>query len=71
MTEQDKKRLEVTNIIEPVLLTKLHIGNVGRSGISGMNNLVGMVCIDYKLNPKDIKDFKVAIKIIEDCVYRN
>jgi hypothetical protein len=62
---------EVTNLIEPVLLTKLHIGDIGKSKVSDLTTLLGLLAITYGLKLNRVSDFRVAVKLLEDSVRNN
>lgn len=62
---------EVTNIIEPVLLTKRHLGVIGKTKVSAMLPTMKLVALQYGLNLKKVADFRLTVKLIEDCVILN
>lgn len=62
---------EVTNIIEPVLLVKSHIGNIGKSSLSDLAPIIKLVCAEWGLRANRVRDFRVAVKIIEESVIKN
>lgn len=62
---------EVTNLIEPVLLTKLHIGEIGKANVSDLAPLLGLMAVPYGLKLNRVSDFRVAVKLLEDSVRNN
>lgn len=62
---------EVTNLIEPVLLTKLHIGEIGKAKASDLTPILGLMAVSYGLKLNRVSDFRVAVKLLEDSVRNN
>jgi len=62
---------EVTNLIEPVLLTKLHIGAIGKTKASDLTSILGLMAVPYGLKLNRVSDFRVAVKLLEDSVRNN
>lgn len=68
---KDQQKKEVTNLIEPVLVLKPHIREIGQNKLSDMTPLLGLVAATYQLNLSRTIDFKIAVKIIEESVFKN
>jgi hypothetical protein len=69
--EDNNKHREVTNFIEPVLLTKLHIGRIGKSNVSDLMPLLSVIACEWRLKLNRVRDFRVAVKILEESVIKN
>jgi hypothetical protein len=66
-----KNKEEVINIIEPVLLTKLHMINLSKQPLSSLLPCLGLIASSYNLNLSNGSDFRVCVKILEDSVIKN
>ena len=62
---------EVTNIIEPVLLTKIHIDKIGRATLSDQLPLLEQIAVEWKLKLNRMSDFRIAVKILEQSAQKN
>lgn len=62
---------EVTNIIEPVLLTKLHMINLSKQPLSSLIHCLELIALSYNLNLRNGRDFRVCVKILEDSIIKN
>lgn len=67
----DKKQKEVTNLIEPVLLTKLHIGLIGKAKLSDLMPSLKVVASQFNLKLNRVSDFRVAVKFVEEQSHLN
>jgi hypothetical protein len=59
------------HFIEPVLLTKLHIMKIGKLKLSQTLPTLQLIAIQYNLKLNRVSDFRVAVKIMEDCIIKN
>lgn len=59
------------SLIEPILLTKIHVYELSKKPLSSLMPCLKIISIKYNLNLALSKDFKVAVKILEDCVIKN
>jgi hypothetical protein len=62
---------EVTNLIEPVLITKQHLREIGKSKVSDLMPILKLIAIDWRLKLHRMSDFRVAVKILEEQVHKN
>lgn len=66
-----EKYNEVTNLIEPILLTKSHIGAIGKSTVNSNMTVLKLIAFEWKLKLNRVSDFRVAVKILEEQVHKN
>ena len=59
------------SFIEPVLLTKLHIMNIGKLKLSQILPTLKIVAVNYNLKLNRVSDFRVAVKLLEDSIIQN
>ena len=59
------------HLIEPVLLTKLHIMNIGSLKLSQVLPTLKIVAVNYNLKLNRVSDFRVAVKLLEDSIIQN
>ena len=69
--KENKKYLEVTNLIEPVILVNPQIQVVGKCRITDLTPILNIVSYNWNLQLNKVNDFKVAIKILEDAIRKN
>jgi hypothetical protein len=59
------------HFIEPVLLTKLHIMKIGKLKLSQTISILKLISLQYNLKLNRVRDFRVAVKIMENCIIKN
>lgn len=59
------------SIIEPVLLTKNHVMLLGKKKVSELMPTLKIISAQYNLKLNNVRDFRVAVKILEDCIIKN
>jgi len=59
------------SLIEPVLLTKLHIMKIGSLKLSQVLPSLKIVAVNYNLKLNRVSDFRVAVKLLEDSIIQN
>jgi len=59
------------SLIEPVLLTKLHILNIGSLKLNQVLPSLKIIAVNYNLKLNRVSDFRVAVKLLEDSIIQN
>jgi hypothetical protein len=59
------------SLIEPVLLTKLHILNIGSLKLNQVVPSLKIIADNYNLKLNRVSDFRVAVKLLEDSIIQN
>ena len=59
------------SLIEPVLLTKLHILNIGSLKLNQVLPSLKIISVNYNLKLNRVSDFRVAVKLLEDSIIQN
>ena len=62
---------EVTNIIPTVLLTKLYVQDIAKAKASELTDVLNLIAAEWKLKLSDARDFRVAVKILEQFTIQN
>ena len=59
------------SLIEPVLLTKLHILNIGSLKLNQVLPSLKIIAVNNNLKLNRVSDFRVAVKLLEDSIIQN
>lgn len=59
-----EKRLQVTNMVEPIIIANILKAKVGRSKISDFAPILSAISAQWGLNIKKVSDFRIAMRII-------